>query len=256
MLLVIGAVAFAASALTFVSGFGLGTLLMPVMAAFMPVERAIALTGVVHFLNSLFKFALVGRRASWPVVLRFGLPALVASAVGAWWLVQMADQPPLVRYTLAGRVCEITTTRLLIGGLLLAFVLVEWVPRWRALAFPPSLVPLGGVLSGLAGGISGMQGALRSAFLARTGLTRDAFVATGVAIACLIDVSRVGVYASMAAQHRDQLDPAVLGVAVAAAFAGALLGRRYLERMTMDAVRHVIAVLLLVMALAMGTGIL
>ncbi len=255
MLLVIAAVAFGASALTFVSGFGLGTLLMPVMAAFMPVERAIAVTGVVHFLNSLFKMALVGRRASWPVVLRFGLPALVASFLGAWWLVHLAGQPPLVRYTVAGRVCEITSTRLVISSLLLAFVLLEWVPRWRTISLPPSLMPFGGILSGLAGGISGMQGALRSAFLARAGLSRDVFVATGVAIACLIDVSRVGVYASMFARHRAELDVRLLVVAVAAAFAGALLGRRYLERLTMDAVRHVIAVLLLLMAVAMGTGL-
>jgi len=82
MVLLIGLVAFVASALTFVSGFGLGTLLMPVFAVFMPVERAVAATGVVHFLNSLFKFGLVGRHAHWPTVLRFGVPALVASLLG------------------------------------------------------------------------------------------------------------------------------------------------------------------------------
>jgi hypothetical protein len=38
--------------------------------------------------------------------------------------------------------------------------LVEWVPRRRTLTFPPPWMPLGGVLSGLAGGVSGMQGAL------------------------------------------------------------------------------------------------
>ena len=117
-------------------------------------------------------------------------------------------------------------------------------------------MPLGGVLSGLAGGVSGMQGALRSAFLARAGLPRDAFVATGVAIACLIDVSRVGVYSRMFAAHGDGIDRRLLVVAVLCAFAGALVGRRYLERLTMDAVRHVIAVLLLVMAIAIGTGLL
>ncbi len=251
---VIAAVAFAASALTFVAGFGLGTLLMPVMAIFMPIEQAIALTGVVHFLNSLFKFWLIGRLADWSVVLRFGLPALVASLLGAWWLVQLAGQPPLFSYTLAGREFQVTTARLLISGLLLLFVLVEWVPRWKSLAFGPSWMPLGGVLSGLAGGVSGMQGALRSAFLARAGLSRDVFVATGVAIACLVDVSRLGVYASMFVRHRADLDMRLLVAAVSAAFAGALVGRRYLERLTMEGVRTVVAVLLLAMAVAMGAG--
>lgn len=254
-LLVVGSVAFLASALTFLSGFGLGTLLMPVFALFMPLERAVAATGVVHFLNGLFKFALVGRRADWRIVARFGLPALIASLLGAWWLVQLSSQPPLFSWTLGGRVLHVTTARLLIGGLLLAFVLIEWVPRWKALAFPPALIPLGGVLSGLAGGVSGMQGALRSAFLARAGLSRDAFIATGVAIACLIDVSRLAVYARNVRAHGADLDMRLLLVAIAAAFAGALVGRRYLERMTMEAVRHVIAVLLLVVAVAMGIGL-
>ena len=150
----------------------------------------------------------------------------------------------------------ITTARLLISALLLLFVLVEWVPAWKALTFPPTWMPLGGMLSGLAGGVSGMQGALRSAFLARAGLDKAAFVATGVAIACLIDISRLGVYASMFVSHRSAIDLRLLTVAVAAAFAGALVGRRYLERLTMDAVRHLIAVLLLVMAVAMATGLL
>ncbi|BCS31584.1 hypothetical protein TBR22_A07860 [Luteitalea sp. TBR-22] len=254
-LLLVGTVAFLASALTFISGFGLGTLLMPVFALFMPLERAIAATGVVHFLNSLFKFALVGRRADWPIVARFGLPALVASLLGAWWLVHVSAQPPLFSWSLGTRVLQVTTARVLIGALLLVFVLVEWVPRWKALTFPPSLIPLGGVLSGLAGGVSGMQGALRSAFLARAGLSRDAFIATGVAIACLIDVSRLGVYARGFRAHRQAIDETLLLVAIAAAFAGALVGRRYLERLTMEAVRHVIAVLLLLVAVAMAIGL-
>jgi uncharacterized protein len=256
ILLVVGAVAFGASALTFVSGFGLGTLLMPVLAWFMPLERAVAATGVVHLVNSLFKFGLVGRRAHWPTVWRFGIPALIASLFGAWWLLRLAGQPPLFSWTLGTRVLYVTTVKLVISALLLMFVLVEWVPRWKARTFPQKYLPLGGVLSGLAGGISGMQGALRSAFLARVGLPRDAFVASGVAIACLIDVSRLGVYSRMFAAHRDAIDGPLLLVAILCACAGALVGRRYLERLTMGAVRHVIAVLLLVMAVAIGTGVL
>lgn len=54
-------VAFLTSGLTLFSGFGLGTLLLPVMALFFPIDAAIALTAVVHCLNNLFKFALLGR---------------------------------------------------------------------------------------------------------------------------------------------------------------------------------------------------
>jgi hypothetical protein len=61
--LVVCSVALLASGLTFFSGFGLGTLLLPAFALFFPVEQAVALTAVVHFLNGLFKLGLVGRHA-------------------------------------------------------------------------------------------------------------------------------------------------------------------------------------------------
>ena len=58
-LAVISLVAFLTAILTFFSGFGLGTILMPVFAIFFPVDIAIALTGVVHFSNNLFKLSLI-----------------------------------------------------------------------------------------------------------------------------------------------------------------------------------------------------
>jgi uncharacterized membrane protein YfcA len=256
VMLAVAIVACVASALTFATGFGLGTLLMPVFAVVMPVEAAVAATGVVHFLNSLLKFGMIGRRAHWPTVWRFGIPALLGSLLGAWWLVELAGRPALLAWEFGDRVFRITIVKAVVAALLLVFVLCEWIPRWKALAFPAAYMPLGGWLSGVAGGLSGMQGALRSAFLARAGLERDAFIGTGVAVACLIDVSRLGVYARLFAEQRDQLRMELVAVAVLAASAGALVGRRYLERLTMDLLRHAIAVLLLIMALAMGAGIL
>jgi uncharacterized membrane protein YfcA len=90
--------AFVTSLLTFFSGFGLGTLLMPVFALFFPVDLAIALTGVVHFFNNVFKAALVGRYANRRVLLRFGLPAVIASFAGAWLLVKLGELPYIHSY--------------------------------------------------------------------------------------------------------------------------------------------------------------
>ena len=80
---IISIAAFATAILTFFSGFGLGTILTPVFAIFFPIDIAIALTGVVHFANNLFKIALVGKHINKAVLLRFGLPAFIASFAGA-----------------------------------------------------------------------------------------------------------------------------------------------------------------------------
>ncbi len=215
--LVICTVALLASALTFFSGFGLGTLLLPAFALFFPIEQAIALTAVVHFLNGLFKLALVGRHADRGVVLRFGLPAIAASFLGAWVLVWLAGVAPVFSYSAFGRLISVTPEKLVIGLLLLLFASLELLPRFRTLSFGARYMPLGGVLSGFCGGLSGMQGALRSAFLSRAGLTKEAFIGTGVVVACLIDFARLGIYSSPLAKEGPHLNYSLLAAAVLSA---------------------------------------
>lgn len=176
--LVVCSVALFASGLTFFSGFGLGTLLLPAFALFFPIEHAVALTAVVHFLNGLFKLALVGRHADRRAVLRFGVPAIVAALAGAW-LLQLTDLQPLVRYALFGHDVRVTPVKLAVGVLLVVFALIELLPVTRDVTFSAGYLPLGGVLSGFFGGLSGMQGALRSAFLLKAGFSKKAFIATG-----------------------------------------------------------------------------
>ena len=169
---VICGVALLASGLTFFSGFGLGTLLLPAFALFFPVDRAIALTAVVHFLNGLFKLALVGRQADRKVVIRFGLPSIIAAFTGAGVLLWLTGLGSVFDYSLFGRRFEVTPVKLVVGVLLLVFAAVEVLPRFRDLGFNPRYLPLGGAISGFFGGLAGMQGALRSAFLVRVGLTK------------------------------------------------------------------------------------
>jgi len=253
---VVCTVALLASGLTFFSGFGLGTLLMPAFALFFPVEQAVALTAVVHFLNGFFKLALVGKHADRGIVMRFGLPAIVGSLLGAWALVHLARVGPGFTYSVYGKVMEVQPAKLVVGLCLLFFAAMEVVPRLQRVSFGPGVMPIGGVLSGFFGGLSGMQGALRSAFLSRAGLTKEAFIGTGSAIACLIDVSRLGVYANMWRTEGVRFDYGLLVAAVLAAFAGAMLGNRWLKKTTMEGVQRLVAVLLAVVALGLISGVL
>lgn len=254
--LVVCTVAFMASALSFFSGFGLGTLLLPAFAIFFPVEQAIALTAVVHVLNSLFKLALVARHAVWSVVLRFGLPALAASAAGAWVLAWLASTEPLFSYSVYGKVASLTAVKLVVGLLLLLFAGLEISPQFRRLSFSPSFLPLGGLLSGFFGGLSGMQGALRSAFLVRAGMTKEAFIGTGVVIATLTDVARLAVYSATLAREFTRFDHSVLAAVVLAAFSGTVLGNHYLKKMTMPGVQRIVAIMLFLIALGLIAGLL
>jgi uncharacterized membrane protein YfcA len=254
--LIVCVVAFVASGLSFLSGFGLGTLLLPAFALFFAIEKAVALTAVVHFLNGLFKLFLVWRHIDRAVVVRFGAPAILGALGGAWILLWLSEVQPLLTYSVFGRSVDITPAKLVVGVFLVFFACVELLPSFRSISFPARYLPLGGLLSGFFGGLAGMQGALRSAFLIKAGLSKEAYVATGSAIAFLIDVSRLGVYSKLLVQQRADMEYGLLTAAVFCAFAGAFLGSRFLPKITLSAIQSIVAVLLFIVGLGLISGIL
>ena len=253
--LLICVVALLGSGLTFFSGFGLGTLLLPVFALFFPVEEAIILTAIVHFLNNLFKLFLTGRHIDRRVLFYFGIPAILAAFGGALLLKHLSDARPVLDYTVAGHAFEIYLLPLCIGILLIVFAIFELIPRLSNFTVHAKYLPAGGILSGFFGGLSGHQGALRSMFLLRAGLSKESFIATGVAIACLIDVSRLVVYIPQILLHHQRLDYTLLTSATFSAFAGAFLGAKLLRKITVQLLQYLVATFLIVFGLLLAAGI-
>ena len=256
----VASVALLAAVLTFFSGFGLGTLLLPVFALFFPIEVAVAATALVHLANNLFRLGLVGRHAQWAVVFRFGLPAALAAFLGARLLFSLSDLDPVTTYTLAGQVHTVTWVKLVVAALIGGFALFEVVPALRRLGFSRRYLVVGGALSGFFGGLSGHQGALRSAFLIKVGLNKEAFIGTSAAAAVIVDVVRLAVYGAVFMTTRfaalnvaDGLG--LVGTAVAAAFVGSLLGARLLPKVTLRTVRLLVGTLLLLVATGIGTAL-
>jgi len=254
-IIVISLAAFLTSILTFFSGFGLGTILTPVFVIFFPAEIAIALTGVVHFLNNLFKITLIGKKADKVVLLRFGIPAMLSSFAGAWLLLRITRIPSLFEYQLWGRDFEITPVKLIIAILLIIFSILEIAPSVRRIEFDRNKLALGGLLSGFFGGLTGMQGAIRSAFLIKSGLSKEAYIATGVVIACLVDFTRLSVYASRLKELNLTEQMPLLIAATLAAMTGAFLGNKLLKKITLRFIQVLVAVMLVILSVALGAGI-
>jgi uncharacterized membrane protein YfcA len=243
------------SGLTLFSGFGLGTILVPVFALFFPIEIAILLTAIVHFLNNGFKLVLVGKHVNWQIALRFGLPAIAFAFLGAFLLESLTGVDPLGNYRLFGHLFTIQWVKLIIGFLLIVFALFEVVPRLSKLEIDRKYLPIGGVLSGFFGGLSGNQGALRSVFLLRAGLGKESFIATGVIIACMIDTARLLIYIPPMIQHHEQFDVLLLLAASLSAFAGAFLGNKLLKKITVSALKTSVAFALIVFGCLLAAGI-
>ena len=248
--------ALLASCLTLFSGFGLGTLLMPVVALFLPVEVAIAVTAIVHLANNLFKLALVGKKADRSVLWRFGAPAVIAALLGAWLLNALSGLPTLFEYQWLGRAFAVSAVKFIIGVLILAFVWLELSPTFAKKTFDARYLPVGGVLSGFFGGLSGHQGAFRSMFLLKSGLDSQRFIATGVVLAVLVDVARMLVYGWNFSTNTVTIQWAMVLSASLAAFVGAYLGAKVLHKVTLRTIQRVVSVLLILIGLGLVTGLL
>lgn len=253
--LIICLCAFLASGLTLFSGFGLGTLLLPVMAVFFPIDTAIALTAVVHCLNNLFKFALLGRHADKGTVLRFGLPAILAALLGARTLLWLSHLQPLAAYQLLGHQLQVMPVKLVVACLMVFFALFELLPHWAEISVAKQYLPLGGLLSGFFGGLSGHQGALRAPFLLKAGLSKETFIATGVVISLLVDIPRIAVYSANLPLLQTSGGLPLLAAAVLAAFSGALVGNRLLRRVTLRGIQILVSLMLLMISVGLGMGL-
>ena len=257
-LLLFALFACAVSILTFFAGFGLGTLLLPAFALVLAPEIAVAATAIVHFANNLFKVALLARHARRDVVLRFGIPAMIAAFAGAALLGVLAADTPLLTWRLAGREATITPVKLVLGLLIVGFGLFELVPRLRKLRAAPKWLPAGGLLAGFFGGLSGHQGALRAAFLAPLNMPPQTFAATQAVLAAMVDVTRLTVYVATfltGSAAAVAIPWGLVGAATIGALAGAVAGRAMLSSVTIEGLHRLTGVLLLAVGAALALGV-
>ncbi len=253
-IIIISLVAFLTAILTFFSGFGLGTILTPIMMLFFPVEIAIALTGVVHFSNNIFKLFLVGKNFNKDILLRFGIPAVIFAFIGAQLLLNIPNLEPIHTYVLFEKSFQIFPIKLIVAILMMFFAIIDLIPFFNNLQFDKNKLPIGGAMSGFFGGLTGAQGALRSAFLIRSGMSKEAFIGTTVVISSFVDLTRLSVYSTrlIAIDLKENL-PLIL-ITTFSAISGAFIGNKLLKKVTLKFLQVTVAIMLLLISLALGLG--
>ncbi|MDX5325265.1 MAG: sulfite exporter TauE/SafE family protein [Bacteroidota bacterium] len=241
-------VAFLASGLTLISGFGLGTMMLPVFALFFPLEVAVGLTAVVHLLNNLFKMGLLFRWVDRAVWLWFGIPGIFGAFLGANLMLWLGETEG---YHVNGR--SVSFLALAIGILMIFFAVTEIFPRILQVTFKRAYLVPGGVLSGFFGGLSGHQGALRSMFLIKANLSKEQYIATGVAIALLVDLTRIPTYGLAIWEDIQGEIPLLMG-ATLSAFLGAFIGKRLIPKITYRTVQITVGSLMILLGIGMILG--
>jgi uncharacterized protein len=243
------------AALTFFSGFGLGTLMLPVFGIFFPLEVAVGATAVVHLANNLFKFGLVYKHIHYSTLWQFGIPALFAAIGGGLVLNQIGKFETIYSYHIGESHFDVSGIQLVIGLLMIFFAWFDLDPRFSGWQVAKKWIPVGGLLSGFFGGVSGHQGAFRSAFLTKAGLTKEQFIGTSNAIALIIDLARISVYAKTLDIIALQNEKGLLITGVAFAFAGTYFGKELLKKTTLKGIQRIVGALLLILGLSFVLGL-
>jgi uncharacterized membrane protein YfcA len=139
--------------------------------------------------------------------------------------------------------------------LLIIFASLDLVPCFSKLQFGKNKLPVGGALSGFFGGLSGNQGALRSAFLIKAGLSKEAFIGTAVVVSAFVDFTRLSVYATRFTKAGLAENLNMVIIATLAAITGAYIGNKLLKKITLHFVQITVSIMLIMLSIALGTGI-
>lgn len=254
-IIIISSVVLLGSLLTFFSGFGLGTILLPVFCLFFPIEIAVFATAIVHFFNSLFKVILIYRKINYSILIKFGSTAIPFALFGAWVLKQLNTSEFTFHYNFSFYTRDVSLINFSIGFIMISFALIEFFFKNRKASPSAFSLLIGGALSGFFGGFSGHQGAFRAIFLTKTDVSKEEFVATSSSIGFLVDLTRIGVYlSSINIIYNGELSKTLI-ITILVAFFGSFLGSKLLKKTTIESIQYFVAILLFIMGTLLILGI-
>lgn len=220
--------AVVAGAVASVVGFGIGSLLTPLLALRVGTQLAVAAISIPHVFATALRFWRLRAHVDRRVLISFGVTSAAGGLTGA-----------LLHSFANNRALSI------VFGLILIFVgTSELTGLARRMQFHGIVAWFAGAISGLFGGLVGNQGGIRSAALLGFDVDRQAFVATATAIGLVVDAARMPVYFATQAREITRIWLLIL-IATVGTLVGTLLGVRTLRRIPERVFRNIVAVVLL-----------
>lgn len=227
--------ALLAGAIASVAGFGIGSILTPLLAIRVGTKLAVAAVSIPHLIATALRFARIGEHADKRVFLSFGITSAAGGLLGA---------------LLHARFSSVALSYVL--GVLLVFAGIMGITGLsRRMRFEGAAAWIAGALSGAFGGLVGNQGGIRSAAMLGMRVSKESFVATATAIALVVDLARMPVYAVVQGKQVLEIWPVVL-LAIIGVVVGTLAGERILRKIPEPLFRRIVSIIIL----ALGVGLL
>ena len=217
--------AFIAAALTVPAGFGLSTMLTPLVLLIADPYEAVAIVAVIHGIHNGWKLVVLKNHIDFEAFKRYGI-WLVIGATGGALLHSQVPQDPLL---------------LIIGIFLVILPILTISEGWTGYRIPEANDRIGGFGSGFMGGLSGHQGALRAMFLKRRLNEKMSYAATASVLALCVDLTRIPVYIIFNGTKIFDNFTLLFALTISALL-GVQIGKLFLERLKSDSIHNAIMV--------------
>ena len=224
----------AGGAIASISGFGIGSLLTPLLSIRLGTRLAVAAVAGPHLLGTAIRLWWLRKYVDRRVLVSFGLLSAVGGLCGA--LAHSAIDSPLLR--------------LVFGGMLVFAGVMGLTGLAQRMRFGRRTAWLAGFVSGALGGLAGTQGGIRAAALMGIQLSKNSFVAVSTATGLIVDLARGPVYIATQWQDLKQAWP-LIALAAVGVVTGTLLGERLLRQIPETLFRRIVSSLILALGLSM-----
>jgi len=211
---------FTAAALTVPAGFGLSTMLTPVVLMLMSPHEAVAVVAVVHGAHNAGKSWSLWENINFQAFKHYGIWLILGAVIGAI-LQNQVPQKPLLG---------------IIGVFLIILPLLTLSKSWKNYRIPEENDRIGGLGSGFMGGLSGHQGALRAMFLTNKLPDKMTYAATASIFALCVDLSRIPIYLFFRPEGITENWELTIAL-VLSALIGVRIGKKWLETMKSESIR-------------------
>jgi uncharacterized protein len=223
-----------AAAIASVTGFGIGSLITPVISLTVGTKLAVALVAIPHLVATTIRFWMLRKYVNRKALISFGLLSAAGGLLGA--LLHAYFPTPALT--------------LIFGSILIFAGFTGATGLSDKMRFHGRMAWAAGATSGLLGGMVGNQGGIRAAAMMGFRLTKESFVATATAIGLFVDLARMPIYfwseAEGILQNGRWVSISVLGVVL-----GTLGGAKLLKQIPERSFRRIVSSIILVLGLFM-----
>jgi len=223
-----------AGAIASVAGFGIGSILTPLFAIHFGTKLAVAAVSIPHLIATALRFVRIGEHVDKRVFVSFGITSAAGGLLGAVLHARFSS----------------TALSYVLGALLVFAGIMGVTGLSRRMRFEGVAAWIAGALSGAFGGLVGNQGGIRSAAMLGMRVSKESFVATATAIALVVDLARMPVYAVVQGKEVLGIWPVLL-LAIIGVVLGTLAGERVLRKIPEPLFRRIVSLIILTLGVAL-----